>query len=97
MSKLIQPFGKLTREIVVKADHKGLVIVEAWDYTDVVTRGFRPTVAKTPMDSRHMVLALQKIVMDYCAVMFQTIGGTQQEGTQQSNEQEEGNNHKTDS
>jgi hypothetical protein len=74
MSKIIQPFGTLKREIVIKADDKGMIVVDAYNYETVVTRGFRPTTAKVPMDVREMVLALIKVVQDYSTVLFATMG-----------------------
>lgn len=82
MNKVIQPFGKLAREIVIKADVNGLVIVEAAKIEAMPIqeqkRGFRPlTIVKevrVPMDAREMVLALIKVVQDYTAVIFAHIG-----------------------
>ena len=82
MSKIVKPFGTLKKEIIIRADDKGLIQVEAWDYTEVVKRGFRPEVMKTPMDSRYMVLACIKVVTDYLGVMFASgIGGLPPEGS----------------
>lgn len=68
MNQIIQPFGRLMKKIEIKADDKGLITVEAFERNPLSGKW-------TPMDSRHMVLALQKISMDYCAVMFQNLGG----------------------
>ena len=100
--KIVQPFGQLTREITVKADEKGLVVVEAWEYIPAVAKGFRPVIRKVPMDSRFMVLALQKVVMDYCNVLFGQIAGPVQSEIknqleQKSSEPQESNHDKTDS
>lgn len=74
MSKVIIPFGTLAKEIVIQADEKGIVRVNAHSFQTVVTKGFRPTVAKVPMDVREMVLALIKVVQDYSTVLFATMG-----------------------
>ena len=88
MSKILQPFGTLASEIVIRADTKGLVMVEAHNFVPVVKRGFRPEIQKEPMDSTVMVLALQKVVMDYSAALFQKLYEEQRKGQQRSNGQE---------
>jgi len=75
MSKIIQPFGQLAKEIYIKADVNGLVVVEARTITATYTKGFRsPTTRSVPMDAREMVLALIKIVQDYSTVIFASMG-----------------------
>ena len=74
MSKIVRPFGELKKEIVIKSDVNGLITVEGCSYETVVTKGFRPTTAKVPMDAREMVLALIKVVQDYTAVLFASMG-----------------------
>lgn len=74
MSKLIQPFGEVAKEIVIQADTKGLIKIEAYNVQTVIAKGFRPTNQKVPMDAREMVLALIKIVQDYSVVIFASMG-----------------------
>jgi hypothetical protein len=74
MSKKPQTFGVLAGEIIIKADNKGLVIVEAWDYPQSKAIVIAGTPHRVAMDSRQMVLALQKVTADYCAALFGMMG-----------------------
>jgi hypothetical protein len=85
MSKVIRPFGELAKEIIIKADVNGLVVIEACNIQTVITKGFRPSTQKVPMDAREMVLALIKIVQDYCVVIFASMGEGVMNHGQQTN------------
>jgi len=74
MSKIIRPFGELRKEIIIKSDVNGLIVVDACIYEPVVTKDFRRTTARVPMDVREMVLALIKVVQDYSTVLFASMG-----------------------
>jgi hypothetical protein len=74
MSKVIRPFGELAKEIVIRADVNGLVVIEAYNIQTVIAKGFRPSTQRMPMDAREMVLALIKVVQDYCTVIFASMG-----------------------
>ena len=74
MGSIIKPFGELKKEIVIKSDVNGLIVVEACTYEAVATKDFRPTTARVPMDAREMVLALIKVVQDYSVVLFASMG-----------------------
>jgi len=88
MSKIVQPFGEVASEIIIKADTKGMVVVEGWTYTVAMKRGFRPERVRIPLDSRQMVLALQKVSLDYCVQLFGLIpdGKTEKPNGQESNQ-----------
>jgi hypothetical protein len=88
MSKIVKPFGELRKEIIVRADDKGLIVVDAFEYTPAQARGFRPTVMKTRMDSRLMVLALLKVVTDYTSALFQGLTPGPQEDKPNGKEQQ---------
>jgi hypothetical protein len=68
MSRVLQPFGRVVKRIVIESDEKGLIRVDA------KTIGFVPNLAnvvgKTPMDLREMVVALLKVALDYSIVLF---------------------------
>jgi hypothetical protein len=92
MSKVIRPFGELAKEINIKADVNGLIVIEACNYQTVITskgKFFDPAKAKVPMDAREMVLALIKIVQDYCTVIFASMG----EGVMNHGQTNKDNNH----
>jgi hypothetical protein len=67
------PFVKV-KEINVQIDEKGTMRVAAIEWVPEVKRGFRPSRAARPMDSREMVLALIRVVQEYTAVIFAGLG-----------------------
>jgi hypothetical protein len=74
MNRIIQPFGQLAREIHIKADVNGIIIVEAYNHRATVDKRLHQHMQITPMDAREMVLALIKVVQDYTAVLFAGMG-----------------------
>jgi len=84
MSKILKPPGTLAREITIRQDTNGMIQVEAFDFTPAQPRGFRPTIAKTRMDSRDMVLVLLRVVTEYSTALFASWGG-QKNGQPQEN------------
>jgi hypothetical protein len=75
LSRILKPFGKVMQRITIEADDKGTIQVSAKILHQEATQGGHYRTVEVPMDSRVMVLALLKVAMDYCAVLFQSIGG----------------------
>ena len=78
MSKIVRPFGELAKEIYIKADVHGLIMIEARNIVPAFKmKGHVPSQngsTSVPMDVREMVLALIKIVQDYSVVLFASMG-----------------------
>jgi hypothetical protein len=87
MSKVIIPFGEVRKRIVIEADDKGLVRINANNIVLEVKRGFRPQSVEMPMDAREMVLACIKVIQDYSTVIFASMGeGLMNHGKANKNE-----------
>jgi len=68
-NKIVQPFGRVAKRIIVEADDKGMIRVNAFDIPLVIVKAGQAT-PMVPMDSREMVLGLLKVVSDYTSALF---------------------------
>lgn len=92
MSKIQKPFGRVAKRIVVEADDNGTIQVSSASFPLIVPKGAPPA---TPMDSREMVLALMKVVMDYTSALFENL--TMRTAAEGSSNEETGQDNQTTS
>lgn len=81
--QIVRPFGRVAKRIIIEADDNGTIRTVAFDVPLVAVAG---RIQQTPMDSREMVLALMKVVMDYTSALFMNLKleGTPNNGQQTS-------------
>jgi hypothetical protein len=90
MSKIQKPFGRITKRIIIEADEHGTVRVNAFDIPLIV----RPNPPR--MDSREMVLALMKVVMDYTSALFSNMNfKAETDGDEQASEDQNASNKRS--
>jgi hypothetical protein len=72
MSKIQKPFGRVAKRIIIEADDNGTIQVTGMNIPLIAPK-FGGALIAPPMDSREMVLALMKVVMDYTSALFENL------------------------